>query len=145
MATSHCRSSRSFALARSVHAIRNNFAHNQLLHHGLRSILVLITVNANSDYGIYYTRVTDPLVASFPHLGHPPPAPSNLRSLYARVSYPTGLKIGVGESMAWRVRAGHPSDNASQACSSTWRLSDLCGRDFEITCLQSLEPTHGLL
>ena len=76
MATSHrslCRSSRSFALARSVHATQNKFAHNQLSHHGLRSIHVLITVNANSDYGIYYTRVTEPLVASFLHLGHPPP------------------------------------------------------------------------
>jgi hypothetical protein len=45
----------------------------------------LITVNASSNYGgIYYTRVTDPLIASFLNLrrrlGHLPPLPPILKS-----------------------------------------------------------------
>ena len=66
---SHSGSSGSFALARSVHTTQDNFAHNQLSHHGLRTIQTFITVNVNGDYGIYYTRVTDPLVISL-NLGH---------------------------------------------------------------------------
>ena len=51
----------------------------------------LITVNADGDYGIYYTRVTDPLIASFLNLrrrlGHPPPLPSILKSPSMRSIY----------------------------------------------------------
>jgi hypothetical protein len=51
----------------------------------------LITVDAKGDYGIYYTRVTDSLIASFLNLrrrlGHPPPLPSILKSSSVRSIY----------------------------------------------------------
>ena len=56
----------------------------------------LFTVNVYADYGIYYTRVTDPLIASFLNsrrrVGHPPPLPSilkfpSVRSIYNRLPF----------------------------------------------------------
>jgi hypothetical protein len=60
-------------------------------YRSLEPYQALITVNASGDYGIYYTRVTDPLITSFLNLrrrlGHPPPLPSILKSPSVRSIY----------------------------------------------------------
>ena len=60
-------------------------------YRSLEPYQALITVSANGDYGIYYTRVTDPLIASFldlrRRLSHPPPLPSILKSPSMRSIY----------------------------------------------------------
>jgi len=60
-------------------------------YRSLEPYQALITVNANGDYGIYYTRVTDSLISSFLNLrrglGHPPPLPSILKSRSMRSIY----------------------------------------------------------
>ncbi|KAH9976078.1 DUF185-domain-containing protein [Russula compacta] len=71
----------------------DNFAHDMIRYdyRSLEPYQALITVNAKGDYGIYYTRVTDPLIASFLNLrrrlGHPPPLPSILKSPSVRSIY----------------------------------------------------------
>lgn len=60
-------------------------------YRSLEPYQALITVNAKGDYGIYYTRVTDPLITSFldlrRRLGHAPPLPSILKSSSMRSIY----------------------------------------------------------
>ena len=60
-------------------------------YRSLEPYQALITVSASGDYGIYYTRVTDPLITSFLNLrrrlGHPPPLPSILKSSSVRSIY----------------------------------------------------------
>ncbi|KAF8493283.1 S-adenosyl-L-methionine-dependent methyltransferase [Russula emetica] len=71
----------------------DNFAHDMIRYdyRSLEPYQALITVNASGDYGIYYTRVTDPLITSFLNLrrrlGHPPPLPSILKSPSVRSIY----------------------------------------------------------
>lgn len=71
----------------------DNFAHDMIRYdyRTLEPHQALITVDAKGDYGIYYTRVTDPLIASFLNLrrrlGHPPPLPSILKSPSVRSIY----------------------------------------------------------
>jgi hypothetical protein len=78
---------------RPVHHIQDNFAHDMIRYdyRTLEPHQALITVDAKGDYGIYYTRVTDPLIASFLNLrrrlGHPPPLPSILKSPSVRSIY----------------------------------------------------------
>ena len=86
-------SSVSFVLVRHVYSTQDNFAHDMIRYdyRTLEPYQALITVNASGDYGIYYTRVTDPLIASFLNLrrriGHPPPLPSILKSPSVRSIY----------------------------------------------------------
>ncbi|KAI9444494.1 S-adenosyl-L-methionine-dependent methyltransferase [Lactarius indigo] len=71
----------------------DNFAHDMIRYdyRTLEPHQALITVDGKGDYGIYYTRVTDPLIASFLNLrrrlGHPPPLPSILKSPSVRSIY----------------------------------------------------------
>lgn len=62
----------------------------------------LITIDDSGDFGIYYTRVTDPLISSFlslrRRLGHPPPLPSLLKSNTMRSIY-TNLPFAPNLSM----------------------------------------------
>jgi Putative S-adenosyl-L-methionine-dependent methyltransferase len=69
-------------------------------YRSLEPYQALITVDSKGDYGIYYTRVTDPLIASFldlrRRLGHPPPIPSilkspSVRSIYNRLPFAPNL------------------------------------------------------
>jgi hypothetical protein len=69
-------------------------------YRSLEPYKALITVNAKGEYGIYYTCVTDPLVASFLNLrrrlGHPPPLPPilkspSVRSIYNHLSFAPNL------------------------------------------------------
>ena len=50
--------------------MQDNFAHDMIRYdyRSLEPYQALITVNANGDYGIYYTQVTDPLIASYLNL-----------------------------------------------------------------------------
>ena len=52
-------------------------------YRSLEPYQALITVNFHADYGIYYTRLSDPLIASLLNLRrrleHPPPLPSILK------------------------------------------------------------------
>ena len=67
---SHRALSISFVLVRPVYLTQVNFAHDMIRYdyRSLEPYKALITVNAKGDYGIYYTCVTDPLVASFLNL-----------------------------------------------------------------------------
>lgn len=61
----------------------------------------LVTIDANGDFGTYFTRVTDPLISSFlslrRQLSHPPPlsrilkASSKLRLLYTNLPFAPNL------------------------------------------------------
>ena len=63
----------------------------------------LVTIDANGDFSTYYTRVTDPLIASFialrRQLNHPPPIPKllklspKLRTLYTSLPLAPNLSI----------------------------------------------------
>ena len=50
--------------------MQDNFAHDMIRYdyRSLEPYHALITVNANGDYGIYYTQVTDPPIASYLNL-----------------------------------------------------------------------------
>ncbi|KAI0056040.1 DUF185-domain-containing protein [Artomyces pyxidatus] len=71
----------------------DNFAHDMIRYdyRTLEPYQGLMTIDANGDFGIYYTRVTDPLIMSFlalrRRLGHPPPLPSLLKSSTMRSIY----------------------------------------------------------
>ena len=58
-----------FSLVQSIHLKQDNFAHNLDIicydHCSLEPYQALITVNANGDYGTYYTHIFDLLIASF--------------------------------------------------------------------------------
>lgn len=60
-------------------------------YRSLEPYQALITVDAQGDYGIYYTRVTDNLITSFlslrRRLGHSPPLPAILKSPSVRSIY----------------------------------------------------------
>jgi Putative S-adenosyl-L-methionine-dependent methyltransferase len=60
-------------------------------YRSLEPYQALITVDTQGDYGIYYTRVTDNLIASFLNLrrrlGHSPPLPAILKSPSVRSIY----------------------------------------------------------
>ena len=83
---SHRASSVSFVLVRPVYLTQVNFAHDMIRYdyQSLDQHQALITVNANGDHGIYYTCITDPLIASFLNLRrplvNPPPLPPILNS-----------------------------------------------------------------
>jgi hypothetical protein len=79
-----------------------NFAHDMICYdyRSLEPYQGLITVNTDGNYGIYYTRVTDPLIAFFLNLrrrlGHPPPLPSipkspSVRSIYNHLPFSPNL------------------------------------------------------
>ena len=108
----HRASSVHFALARSVHLMQDNFAHDMIRYdyRSLEPYQALITVNANSDYGIYYTHVMDPLIALFFNLqrrpGHPPPLPSILKLPSVRLIYshlPFAPKLSMPEYIPTRM------------------------------------------
>lgn len=90
---SHRGSSVSLALVLPVHPTQDNFAHDMIRYdyRSLEPYQALITVNANGEYGIYYTRVTDQLIVSFLNLrrrlAHPPPLLSVLKSPSMRSIY----------------------------------------------------------
>ncbi|KAI0047845.1 DUF185-domain-containing protein [Auriscalpium vulgare] len=71
----------------------DNFAHDMIRYdyRTLEPHQALMTIDGNGDFGIYYTRVTDPLISSFlslrRRLGHPPPLPSLLKSPAMRSLY----------------------------------------------------------
>lgn len=71
----------------------DNFAHDMIRYdyRTLEPYQALITVDDSRDFGIYYTRVTDPLISSFlalrRRLGHPPPLPALLKSSAMRSIY----------------------------------------------------------
>lgn len=57
----------------------------------------LVTIDGNGDFSMYYTRVTDPLIASFlalrRHLAHPPPIPRLLKLAPALRTLYTSLPL----------------------------------------------------
>ncbi|KAI0308914.1 DUF185-domain-containing protein [Amylostereum chailletii] len=71
----------------------DNFAHDMIRYdyRTLEPYQGLITVDDNGEFGMYYTRVTDPLISSFialrRRLGHPPPLPAVLKSRTVRSLY----------------------------------------------------------
>ncbi|TCD69130.1 hypothetical protein EIP91_008606 [Steccherinum ochraceum] len=80
----------------------DNFAHD-MVRYDLRTLEPyqgVVTVDANGDYSMLYTRVTDPLISSFlslrRRLSHPPPIPRllkypALRSLYTNLPFAPNL------------------------------------------------------
>ena len=69
-------------------------------YRSLEPYQALITINANGDYGVYYTRDTDPLIASFLNLrrclSHPPHLPlilklPSVRSIYNHLPFAPNL------------------------------------------------------
>ncbi|KAL6309298.1 S-adenosyl-L-methionine-dependent methyltransferase [Sparassis latifolia] len=90
----------SFFLAMEV---IDNFAHD-MIRYDLRTLEPyqgLVTIDGNSDYSTYYTRVTDPLISSFlalrRRLMHAPPIPrllkasSTFRSFYTNLPFAPNL------------------------------------------------------
>ncbi|TFY54744.1 hypothetical protein EVG20_g9584 [Dentipellis fragilis] len=82
----------------------DNFAHDMIRYdyRTLEPYQGLITIDDNGEFGMYYTRVTDPLISSFlalrRRLGHPPPLPallrsSTLRSLYTNLPFAPNLSV----------------------------------------------------
>lgn len=71
----------------------------------------VVTIDGNSDFSMYYTPVTDPLIASFialrQRLGHPPPIPRllkfapSLRTLYT--SLPLSPNLSAPEFIPTRL------------------------------------------
>ncbi|TFY73801.1 hypothetical protein EWM64_g10211, partial [Hericium alpestre] len=82
----------------------DNFAHDMIRYdyRTLEPYQGLITIDANGEFGMYYTRVTDPLISSFlalrRSLGHPPPLPALLkspamRSIYSQLPFAPNLSV----------------------------------------------------
>ncbi|THH18051.1 hypothetical protein EW146_g2869 [Bondarzewia mesenterica] len=76
-----------------IRPFQDNFAHDMIRYdyRTLEPYQALITIDGTGDFGMYYTRVTDPLISSFlalrRRLGHPPPLPSLLKSRTMRSFY----------------------------------------------------------
>ncbi|GJE98574.1 SAM-dependent methyltransferase [Phanerochaete sordida] len=80
----------------------DNFAHD-MIRYDLKTLEPFqgwVTIDNNGDFDMYYSRVTDPLIASFlalrRRLGHPPPLPrllnmGPLRSVYTKMPFAPNL------------------------------------------------------
>jgi len=91
----------------------DNFAHD-MIRYDLKTMEPyqgLVAIDGNGDFSMYYTRVTDPLIASFialrQRLGHPPPIPRllklapSLRSIYT--SLPLAPNLSAPEFIPTRL------------------------------------------
>ncbi|KAI0685611.1 S-adenosyl-L-methionine-dependent methyltransferase [Cytidiella melzeri] len=91
----------------------DNFAHDMIRYDmkTLEPYQGIVTIDDHGDFSTYYTRVTDPLIASFialrRQLGHPPPIPRllklapSLRSIYT--SLPLAPNLSAPEFIPTRL------------------------------------------